>query len=68
MGSIAHELRHTLEILEVPSITSTAAMHLFYRWAGFRGSASSYETQTAIDAGNAVRNEVRAAARGARIE
>jgi hypothetical protein len=61
IGSIAHELRHTLEVLAVPSVTSTASMELFYRCGGvgFHGSAHGYETSAAIDAGNAVRSEVR---------
>src|SRR5438876_9924470 len=63
MRSIAHELRHTLEVLEVPSITSTAAMHLFYQGVGYQGGRRSYETQAAVDAGEAVRDEVRASAR-----
>lgn len=57
MGSIAHELRHTVEVLEVSIVTSTAALELFYRSFGVRGSASTYETRAAIDAGNAVRSE-----------
>jgi hypothetical protein len=68
MGSIAHELRHTLEILAVPSITSTASMQMFYRREGFRGSSRGYETLAAIDAGNAVRSEVRASARRTKID
>jgi hypothetical protein len=63
IGSIAHELRHTLEVLAVPSVTSTGAMQSFYRWAGFKGSARGYETQAAIDAGNAVRSELRGTSR-----
>ena len=57
IGSIAHELRHTVEVLDVSIVTSTAALELFYRWYGVRGSASAYETRAAIDAGNAVRSE-----------
>jgi hypothetical protein len=68
MGSIAHELRHTLEVLAVPSVTSTASMQMFYRGVGFRGSARGYETRAAIDAGNAVRSEVRASIRRAKDE
>jgi hypothetical protein len=63
IGSIAHELRHTLEVLAVPSVRSTPAMQSFYRWAGFKGSAKGYETQAAIATGNAVRDEVRASNR-----
>jgi hypothetical protein len=70
MGSIAHELRHTLEVVAVPSVTSTAAMELFYGYAGagFHGSAHGYETWAAIDAGNTVRSEVRQFNRRTRTE
>ena len=66
--SIAHELRHTLEILEVPSIASTAAMHFFYQNVGYQGGRRSYETQAAVDAGEAVRDEVRASAQRAKTK
>jgi hypothetical protein len=66
--SIAHELRPTLEILEVPSIASTAAMHFFYQSVGYQGGRRSYETQAAVEAGEAVRDEVRAAALRARTK
>jgi hypothetical protein len=66
--SIAHELRHTLEVLEVPSITSTAAMLLFYQGLGYRGGARSYETQAAVDAGEVVRDEVRASVQRGRAK
>ena len=59
MGSIAHELRHAVEVLDVPSIRSTAAMYLFYRNVGFRATPPSYETLPALDAGYAVRSEIR---------
>jgi hypothetical protein len=63
MGSIAHELHHAVEVLEVPSIRSTAAMYLFYRNVGFRATPPSYETLPALDAGYAVGSEVRSHSR-----
>jgi len=63
MGSIAHELRHTLEVLAVPFVRSTASMQMFYLQVGFHGSPRGYETGAAIDTGNAVRSEVRASNR-----
>jgi hypothetical protein len=64
MGSIAHELRHTVEVLAVPSIRSTAAMHLFYRNVGFRAAPPSHETLPALDTGYAVRSEIRSHTQG----
>jgi hypothetical protein len=64
--SLAHELRHVVEVLAVPGITSTAAMHLFYQRIGYQGGKRSYETQAAVDAGEAVRAELRAYARRAK--
>ena len=74
MGSIGHELRHTIEVLGDPTVTSNSAMSSFYLslsaqsepLAGNHGS--QFETQAAIDAGNAVRREARAAARQAKAE
>lgn len=59
MGSIGHELRHAVEVLGDPTVTSNAAMYLFYRRAGRCGTASSFETLAAVEAGDAVRSEVR---------
>jgi hypothetical protein len=58
MGSIGHELQHAVEVLGEPKITSTAAMHAFYRQNG-RFVANVFETPAAIQAGNAVRTETR---------
>jgi hypothetical protein len=57
IGSIAHELRHTIEILG-SAVTSNSEMYLFY---GRQAStmSSGFETPAAIEAGNAVRAEVR---------
>ena len=58
MGSIGHELRHAVEVLSTPSVTSHSAMVLFYLREGFRES-NRFETRAAIQAGDAVREEIR---------
>jgi hypothetical protein len=59
MGSIGHELRHTIEIIDQPSIRSNAGKYFFYAQNGTHGTATARETQAAVDAGNSVRDEVR---------
>jgi hypothetical protein len=59
MGSIGHELRHAVEVLENPTVTNNAAMYLFYSRVGRRGTTTSFETEAAVEAGHAVRDEVR---------
>ena len=59
MGSIAHELRHTTEIIGEPNIRSDAAKFFFYEQAGRRDDSGRHETTAAVDAGNAVRAEIR---------
>jgi hypothetical protein len=59
MGSIGHELRHAVEVLGDPTVTSTAAMYFFYERKGRRGTKSSFETEAAVETGRAVRTEVR---------
>jgi hypothetical protein len=64
MGLIGHELRHAIEVIEDPTVTSTVAMYFFYRRQGTpRGN--SFETDAAVDAGMAVRAEVRRSLRAA---
>lgn len=58
MGSIGHELRHAVEVLGDPTITSNATMYLFYERHGLR-RGSAFETDAAIQAGNDVRDEIR---------
>jgi len=60
MGSIGHELRHTIEAIEDPSVTDGKDLYRFYEDIGrhVRGPHMR-ETQAAIDAGRAVREEVR---------
>ncbi len=59
MGSIGHELRHAVEVLGAPTVTSNAAMYFFYSRISRRGTASAFETAAAVEAGHAVRSEVR---------
>ena len=58
MGSIGHELRHAVEVLGNPRITSTSSMYFFYEREGHRAPVG-FETKAAIQAGNRVRAEVR---------
>jgi hypothetical protein len=59
MGSIGHELRHTIEIIDQPSIRSNAGKYFFYAQNGTEGTPTARETRAAVDSGNAVRAEVR---------
>jgi len=59
MGSIGHELRHTIEVIGQPSIRSNASKYFFYAQNGVEGTPTARETQAAVDAGNTVRHEVR---------
>jgi hypothetical protein len=59
MGSIGHELRHTIEVIDQPSIRSNASKYFFYAQNGAEGTPTARETQAAVDAGNTVRHEVR---------
>ena len=73
MGSIGHELRHAIELLSDPSVTSGFAIYFFYqREATHRPNAEgshqpgAFETNAAIDTGDAVRGEIRAREKSAR--
>lgn len=57
MVMIGHELQHAVEVLSVPSIRSTAAMHFFYRRES--RTTGRFETTAAMRTGEAVRDEVR---------
>ena len=60
MGSIGHELRHTIEVIDNPHVRDSASKYFFYEQNGSRGTGSgARETDAAIDAGNTVRAEVR---------
>jgi hypothetical protein len=69
MGSIGHELRHTLEVIDIPAIRTDNDKFFFYEQIGTHGTSSgARETQAAIDAGNTVRSEVRKFNRQAKSE
>ncbi len=58
IASIGHELRHALEVLGEPAITSNAAMHLFYLRRGLDRRSGAFETAAAVEAGRMVRAEI----------
>ncbi len=58
MGSIGHELRHAIEVIEEPSVRSNAERIFFYERIGFHTNAGALETQAALDTGANVRSEV----------
>jgi hypothetical protein len=68
MGSIGHELRHTIEVLNDPLVKNNADMFFFYQHTGSYGTSNAFETRAAVDAGNAVRAEVRAFNRRASLD
>ncbi len=58
MGFIGHELQHVIEVLSDRTVTSGPAMYFFYQRKGsFKGA--TFETDAAIEAGEAVRTEAR---------
>lgn len=61
IATIAHELRHAIEILSAPAVTTSAAMSAFYRREGNPGFAGAFETAAAVAAGDAVHAELRRA-------
>ena len=58
MASVAHELRHALEVLEEPSVRTGHDMYFFYK-LGPSIKGETFETQAAIDAGIAVYKELK---------
>jgi hypothetical protein len=60
MAALGHELQHAVEVLKAPDITTDAEMHAFYWSHGVR-MRGVIETRAAIQTGNAVRRELRAA-------
>jgi hypothetical protein len=68
MAMIGHELRHTIEAIEDPTVRSSDALFFFYQRIGHRGTASSRETAAAVDAGDAVGAEVRQFTRSTKPE
>jgi hypothetical protein len=63
MGSIGHELRHTIEVLANPKVVDNESMLFFYASIGSNRPRRVFETMAAVDAGNAVRDELRKHAR-----
>jgi hypothetical protein len=59
MGFIAHELRHTIEVIAEPSVRNSAAKYHFYERTGIRASNGTHETRAAIQAGETVLSEVK---------
>jgi hypothetical protein len=59
MWLIGHELRHAIEVLNDRSVTSQVDMYLFYSKVGQKQNGErSFETAAAIEAGEAVREEL----------
>ena len=60
MGLIGHELQHAIEVLSDRTITSNTAMFFFYRRMGKPHPRHfAFETDAAIEVGEAVRTEAR---------
>jgi len=59
MGAIGHELRHAVEVLSDRTVTNGATMYFFYLKKGSRSQTGTFETRAAVQAGEAVRAEVR---------
>ena len=57
-GAIGHELQHALEVLHDRTVTSSSAMFFFYKTHG-RMVKGIFETDSAIEAGSAVRAELK---------
>ena len=67
MGSIGHELRHAIEVLENRKLVDDSTVYLFYAAGGSGGSnGQPFETSAAIEAGFAVRNEIESSFNGTR--
>ena len=65
IASIGHELQHAVEVLSVPGIRSTAAMHLFYQRVS--RTTGRFETTAAMRAGEAVRRDIQQSMRAAQV-
>jgi hypothetical protein len=59
IAAIAHELYHALEILGQPSIRTMEAIYFSYEQHGSWRGGAFFETDAAVDAGNAVHRELR---------
>ena len=60
MASLGHELHHTLEVLENPSIVDNDTLAHFYMHAGPTGENDRFETESAVRAGLLVERELSA--------
>jgi hypothetical protein len=58
IASVAHELRHALEVLAEPSVRTSAGMFALYRRNGAVRS-ETFETKETVEIGNTVFNELR---------
>ena len=59
MSAIGHELRHAIEVLSDTGVTDRGTMYLFYKRTRDRaGTSTSFETEAAVRAGEAVANEI----------
>jgi hypothetical protein len=56
--TIAHELRHAIEVIETPEAVDTASVGLLYERIGFRTRAGVYETNAADETGERVQAEL----------
>lgn len=68
MATIGHELRHTIEAIEDPTVRNSDALFFLYQRIGHRGTSSSRETAAAVDAGTVVRGEIRRFTRSTKPE
>jgi hypothetical protein len=59
MWLIAHELRHTTEVIAEPGVRDSASKYHFYERTGMHASGGTHETRAAIKAGETVRSELR---------
>lgn len=57
LGSIGHELQHTIEALSDPGTVDSLGLYNFFSREG-RPSGTRFETDKAINVGNAIRNEL----------
>jgi hypothetical protein len=58
MGSIGHELRHTIEVIREPSVRTDRDKYFFYEANGMHLPHGERETLAARETGDAVRSEV----------
>jgi hypothetical protein len=59
IGLIAHELRHTVEVIGERWVRSTDAKYHFYERTAMHAASGTHETRAAITAGETVRAEVK---------